>query len=487
MQLLDKLRRKGDYYHNIRVLQEGKGQIVTCRQPTQNAKAENFLPCSICFGFFQKSELLKHEKTCHETLDEPTDVVADAHATDTDDVSLQVKNDPLICQFADRLLEERSGGPSKDGDARQEVTMLGRFLLAAKSLDPEVQTLHDVLVPSKFALALNAVNKACCSSTSGQWHESSTSIASEVGLSLKAACDIAVAEYDRAGREEAARSARDFSDLLDADWHRSVSRRASLEEDGRDEKEIKSLTKDVVKLQKMLTFKGEKAKQQLLEGPNPGAYKTLSKILLSQITLFNGRRQGEVAAMPLQTYMNGAIEVPKEDFMQYLSPLEKNFIEEFAKFVIRGEGGETVLVLLTKEMKESLDFLVDQRSAENCILDSNRYVFARQNSDSHLRGSSCLRKHAAACEAKKPKTLTSAQMRLHVATLSQIINLDDNDVDQLANLMGDDVRKHRNDSCLKENSLLLAKMSKRLMAMENASDEYNDNSQDEIDLGFEGE
>lgn len=357
IEVLDMLRRKGDYYHNICVLQKGKGQIVTCRQPKEKGKAEDFLPCSVCFGFFRKSILWKHEKTCNETLDQPKTAAS-----------------------------------------------------------------------------------AC--------------------------------------------SARDSSGLCDAESDRSASRRANLEADRCNEKEVMTLTKDFVKLQKMLNSEGEKAKQLLLNGPNPGAYKTLSKILLSQITLFNGRRQAEVAAMPLQTYMNGANEVPKEDFMECLSPLEKNFIEEFTRCVIGGEGGEKVLVLLTKEMKESLDFLVDQRSVENCILDSNNFVFARQNSDSHLGGSSCLRRHAVACEAKRPETLTSTQTRVHVAILSQLVNLNDNQVDQLANLIGHDITEHREDSCLTENTLLLAQMSKRLMAMEPTSDVY---SQDEVDLDSEGE
>lgn len=47
IQILEKLRKKGDYYHNINVLQEGKGEIVTYRQPSENANAEDFLPCNV--------------------------------------------------------------------------------------------------------------------------------------------------------------------------------------------------------------------------------------------------------------------------------------------------------------------------------------------------------------------------------------------------------------------------------------------------------
>lgn len=77
-----------------------------------------------------------------------------------DKVSHAVKNDPLICEFGDRLLERHGGDGSKDGHVSQKMRELGRFLLAAKSLDHKVQTLEDVLVPPKFSLAVAAAKKA---------------------------------------------------------------------------------------------------------------------------------------------------------------------------------------------------------------------------------------------------------------------------------------------------------------------------------------
>lgn len=348
------------------------------------------------------------------------------------------------------------------------MRQLGRFLLAAKSLDPQVLTLQDILAPPKFSFAVKAAKKTCGLSKSEHRH-GSPSLAFKLGISLKAACDIVIAQYVQAGDETAAGRARSFLDLLDAEWDLYVSCCADFEEDKWNEKDI-SLTEDVMKLHKMINSEGEKAKQQLLEGPNPEAYKTLSESLLSQIKLFNRRRQGEVATMPLQTYIHRTNEVPNEDVMQCLSPLEKNLSEEFTRFVIGGKGGQKVCVLLTKEMMKSLDFLVDKRGVENFILDSNRYVFARQNSDSHLRGSSCLRKHAIACEVKRPETLTLTQLGKHVATLSQLLNLKDDELDQLAKFVGYDITEHRKHSCLTENTLLLAKMSKSLMAMEPATE-----------------
>lgn len=53
-QILEELRRQGNYFHNIEVLQKGYIEIVTYRQPSQHADVEDYLPCNMCFGFFIK-------------------------------------------------------------------------------------------------------------------------------------------------------------------------------------------------------------------------------------------------------------------------------------------------------------------------------------------------------------------------------------------------------------------------------------------------
>ena len=136
-------------------------------------------------------------------------------------------------------------------------------------------------------------------------------------------------------------------------------------------KEMIPLTEDVMKLNNILKSTEEEARQELLDGPNPKAYRTLSESLLSQIILFNRRRQGEAAKIPLLTYKNRVIEEPNEDIMKCLSKLEQSLSKEFTRLAIRGKRGRKVPVLLTRDMTESLDFLVNQRNELNEVLDSN--------------------------------------------------------------------------------------------------------------------
>ena len=76
-----------------------------------------------------------------------------------DKVSIEVKNDPPICEFGDRLLEKHRNDQTKDGHVSQKMRELGRFLLAAKSMDRKVRSLQDVLVPPKFSLGVAAAKK----------------------------------------------------------------------------------------------------------------------------------------------------------------------------------------------------------------------------------------------------------------------------------------------------------------------------------------
>lgn len=67
--LLEQLRNQGNYYHNIKVLETGCGEIVTWRQPTADADISDFLPCPDCLAFFMKKDLWKHSKTCRGQQD----------------------------------------------------------------------------------------------------------------------------------------------------------------------------------------------------------------------------------------------------------------------------------------------------------------------------------------------------------------------------------------------------------------------------------
>lgn len=99
---------------------------------------------------------------------------------------------------------------------------------------------------------------------------------------------------------------------------------------------------------------------------------------------------------------------------------------------IRGKRGQKVAVLLTPDMVESLNLLVNNSSEQRMecgVHDTNIFLFARPKCSSYYRGQDCLRLYAEKCGAKKTEYLRSTQLRKHVATLTQVLKLKDTELD----------------------------------------------------------
>jgi len=92
------------------------------------------------------------------------------------------------------------------------------------------------------------------------------------------------------------------------------------------------------------------------------------------------------------------------------------------------------------------------------------------------------------CGAKNPESLTSTRLRKQVATLSTVLNLKENEMDQLATFLGHDIRVHREFYHLPESTLKLTKVSKLLIAMEKGRlSDLQGKGLDDIEINPEGE
>ncbi|KAJ1521805.1 hypothetical protein ONE63_003440 [Megalurothrips usitatus] len=125
-----------------------------------------------------------------------------------------------------------------------------------------------------------------------------------------------------------------------------------------------------------------------------------------------------------------------------------------------------VPVILTESLQEVVAFLVQMRRNVG-VPDDNIYLFPNMSSaNGYFRADAILRSMAVACGAKTPETLRATQLRKHVATMTQLLNLRENELDAVAAYMGHDIRVHRQYYRLQEDTMQLAKVSKLLLAME---------------------
>ncbi|XP_029985789.1 uncharacterized protein LOC115416199 [Sphaeramia orbicularis] len=303
--LLEQLRCRGNYLHNIEVIRQGSGEIIPWRRPSEDVDARNYLPCPLCLGFFLRADLWKHQASCvkkmntntcksnmtsdpahraapqsaAESAGEPAhdhgtarrsdpseadrtvtsdlgtkdymtsdlgtkgDMTSDLeaerprkrfrvqaaasrllpissgasescsevlHRMNQDLVSHQVKSDWLICKYGNTLIGSQDGSQRRYDYVSQKLRELGRFLLAAKSLDSGIRTLQDLLVPGRLSLALSAARKAC----GYRWSRPPLA----VKTTLKTVCEIAIGESLQDGKWEAAAKTTDFYHSLGRDW-----------------------------------------------------------------------------------------------------------------------------------------------------------------------------------------------------------------------------------------------------------------------------
>ena len=147
-----------------------------------------------------------------------------------------------------------------------------------------------------------------------------------------------------------------------------------------------------------------------------------------------------------------------------LSTMEQRLCKYFCHVEIMGKRGRKVAVLLIPSMVDALSLLASNRT-ESDVCVTNVFLFARPKAMSHYRGQDCLRVHASQCGAKHPEHLRSTQLQKHVATLSQVLNLKNNELDQVADFLGHDIRVHR-EFWLPVPTTQLVKISKLLLSLE---------------------
>ncbi|KAF6723411.1 hypothetical protein FQA47_022496 [Oryzias melastigma] len=189
---------------------------------------------------------------------------------------------------------------------------------------------------------------------------------------------------------------------------------------------------------------------------------------MAKVILLNRRRGGEVSKMTLHGFQERDSSALHKDIAFGLTKCESHLCQHFSRVELRGKWGRKVAVLLSPDMVSAITWVTEKRP--DCgVLAENPFLFARPKCLTPYRGQDCLRLYAAECGAKNPELLRPTQLRKHVATLSQILNLKNHELDQVDNFLGHDIRVHREYYRLPEATTQLAKISKLLIAMEKGS------------------
>nr|XP_055073727.1 uncharacterized protein LOC129453496 isoform X1 [Misgurnus anguillicaudatus]XP_055073728.1 uncharacterized protein LOC129453496 isoform X1 [Misgurnus anguillicaudatus] len=485
---LNLLRKRGNFAHNTDVVRKGEGEMIACYRPKKCKNPKEFIHCIHCQGLYNKLSLWKHIKNCPL---KPKDDDAQGRKRvrslcalktpvglevskgfkkvlslmNYDEVSRVIHSDRCIMQLGEHMFNRMGSDVTKHDYIRQKMREVGRLLLEARRITP-LKTMEDFMIPANFKHVISAVKVV-----SGFDEEKNSyripSLALKLGHSLKKICSIVESNAMMYGDHERAECARDFRKVHQARWNEYISAGAitTLKEAKWNAPQIIPFTQDVKVLHAHLEKKRDKFLNKLKNCPSADSYAALAKVTLSQVILFNRRREGEVSRMLLSAFQSRDSSELHEDIAICLSEFERKLCKHFTRVEIRGKRGRKVPVLLKPSLVSAMELLVETREACG-VPNENPFMFARSGAMSAYRGGECISKAARECGIKNPEALSSTRLRKHIATMSKILNLDENEADQLADFLGHDIRIHRQYYRLPEGTLQLAKMSKVLMAME---------------------
>ncbi|PAA46037.1 hypothetical protein BOX15_Mlig014457g5, partial [Macrostomum lignano] len=517
------LESEGDYIHNKMVLAKREGELIIARRQKDDENSPgSFLPCHRCFQFIKKDLLYRHRNACSGSLSEI--IKEDENDSDEDTEN----SSPSESESA----EARLKNPTNN-----HYVQLSRILLknpepASKLLEPDSELfktvlsrlicddLFDTICKDELLLRLGdrylskqkKVNRQHVSSKIrdaarvfiqlqqlhgdyslrhflqpqyfDDWIEVIRKLSNEaptfalrMGHSIPHLCNILIGEAIRTSNDGLKKSASDFLELKNTEYHhlvtakslKTISERAALVQD------CVPLTDDIVKLstfmKSAIVDKIEELKTGTLDSNVPLLYRELVYLIMTKLTFFNRRRSSEISQMVMAMLDAASASHTQDDLHQYLTPLEKELASRLKVINISGKRGRSVPIVIDRICWDGLMCLKDCREAAG-VSRKNVFVFAIPGYEQSVyRCPVAIDKvvKMSSLQLQRADLLRSRFLRKHCATVSQLLDLKDNELDWLARHLGHDITVHRQFYRLHQNTLELAKVSKILELMESGN------------------
>jgi len=487
-QLIARLRNIGNHSHNVEVIRQGKGEIMVTHRKSETVQASEYVPCDRCYSYVRKRDLWRHKckfgksvkgrKAGQAQLLLPApdgmsrQVFELLSYMKDDDIKSVAKCDSMILEYCRKLIQSK--GMQKRGYIKDKVREIARFLIQVRqSSGVNTLCLKDCINPEQFTVCVSAV-KVLTGFDENTASYRTPSLALKIGHALKKIANVVKRQAIESREYEKIRDIDYFSDLCCGEWGEEIAKCAldTLNHRKRNKVNLLPIAADVQKLVCYLRQTSSECMSNLRKAVDDGCmdkipllHRELAEVTLADIIIFNRRRQGEVAKLIIDDYNKKTKVDMGSDVQAGLSLMEQKLCGLFCRVEIRGKRDRVVPILLTEHIQSAVDLLNQYRSDAG-IYKSNKYVFAVAFSDNFLRGSDVLRKVSVQCGASQPSTLTSTNLRKHVATVSQILNLKDHELDTLAQFLGHDIRVHRHFYRLPNDVVQTSQLAKIFMLME---------------------
>ncbi|KAF5285263.1 hypothetical protein FQA39_LY16724 [Lamprigera yunnana] len=241
------------------------------------------------------------------------------------------------------------------------------------------------------------------------------------------------------------------------------------------------LTSDLKKLNDYLRSAAQKAYTKIFSDEKDVLlYNTLKDIYYCQIILLNKRRPAEVAQLKVKSYKLVDVRDPQQTkFQECLTETEEILLNTYNRFVIRGKRGQGVPVLFSPDMKKHFEILL---KVGHNFVKGNEYAF-HTSGKRFVDGTKILYKIVRKCDLEQPQNINATRLRKHLATITQLLQFSDNDMEQLSKFMGHTLKRHCSVYRMSDSVYQAAKVSKLLLLMmDGRAGQFQGKSLDEIDI-----
>ncbi|XP_058980347.1 uncharacterized protein LOC131803275 [Musca domestica] len=468
LQIIEKLRKEGDFLHNTSQ-EQNTGTLIVLRQQGQKAKhtPNDYVCCPSCKGFYAKFTARAHIRYCTKKKNGRSNFIEGRKLTQyvhpvantamkstifpvlrNDDITRAIRYDELVIRNGNRLSEKLSQTHHND-HIRANMRLLGRFKIELLKLAPEILELKDMFKPFLFDKAIEAL-RLTAKYEFGKGF-ATPAVATNLTSIIKNCARIQRNEFIKQQNDDMKSLLDNFVSLWTEETPTQINKKSIEDQDNQKRNKRNGLPnkQDIQKLYDFLRSKMLDSIAVLTEKFDLNAWKNLVETTLICIQVFNRRRAGEIERITIDNFINKEeiTNCLEAGLLDNMSEESIQFAKQFVRISLRGKLGRTVSVLLDPMCIKAVQLILKFRKNAG-IKNSNPYIFSApatsKLSKMYYRACPLLRKYANECGASMPDNLRGTKLRKHIATYTSLLNVQEATVDRLANFLGHHKDIHKN-------------------------------------------
>lgn len=395
-----------------------------------------------------------------------------------DSVVEGIRYDKLVINYGNWMCDKHTN----DQDPkyiRASLRRVGKFLQTMKELRPEVKELRTILDPEYYNDVIEAVK------IQGKYDPHTRKYATPANATWLSTALLLLCELDeliciKDKDKEKPLVTADFKKLLKLAMATAVNKKAVESQVmlKRHKKTSLPILADIQKLHKHFNAVRTEAFGDCQSNFSYSSWLTLAKATSTSLQVFNRRRPGEIERMLIEDFENHEkIQEVEADQYKRLSEKARKIADNYVRVVMRGKLNRNVPALLSKELFDCIQYLIDSRRLAK-IPSSNPYVFGLPSTgdgeNKWLNACDMLRAFSNECGAAVPSNLRATVLRKHIATHCVTLNLQEYQVSELADWMGHADKIHKDKYRQTMTSREILHMSKLLINAQGLDDDEND-------------